>query len=234
LGYAGIRLVANAHFNVIANGWCGGCFRRTEANKKTCHLHKRINATKSNYQLADKVRNALIRKDGSLISHWDEVKECIVRNEVLERKYGEPLIKLPLNLKVLLIKRIKGSPVLSKKLDIEKIQSSENWVDAIKYLRDQLDNEYEDSMCIESVWSWLSMAEKWFGGENYLRSPAGKKVRSSKNDSTGLPTFRLIVDLCEKTPGITVQEIAKELNRTTQLINRNVKDHKLEKYFPEY
>ena len=119
-----------------------------------------------------------------------------------------------------------------KPVDWEKeILSKSNWGEIVTYILSRFGNQSERSIRIESIFSWLSMAEDWFEFEFIFRTPDSLSINKVAKGSS-LPRYKLIYDLCVQEPGITKQEIARRLNESPQTIGQYTKRYpELEAFF---
>ena len=78
------------------------------------------------------------------------------------------------------------------------------------------------------------MAEHYFIMENFLNETRNLGMRSSKSLGTSIPTAKKIAQLCEKHPGISKSEIARQLQIVPSVVTEHVNRHiELQKYFPK-
>lgn len=254
LAFSGILFVTytipnNKYFK---KGWCKFCFRKAMLSSNTCELHRYGNKNINLYRLGEVVHNDLINDEPKKFQIWEDFKMCIKDYEDEEREFKlkiefevKPELKLELELelklyldnpinnwKKTLISFVKSRPVLGTRLSIDKIEQFPNWVEAVQYLRDQLENPEEKSTHPQAVMSWLAMAAEWIKVENKRISIDGKRFRRSKDSD--IATYFLILNEFEIDRNIAVKDIAKKIGFTPALIYDTIRKHKdLRKIFLE-
>ncbi|OIQ96351.1 hypothetical protein GALL_216280 [mine drainage metagenome] len=234
LGYAGICLVlyASKVINKLPRKWCQICFRRTSPFWKYCNLHATGNKNINEFRFGKKIHAVLLKRKPYLIQKWRQNKKYITEIEEQEREFSGSLDSSLTNWKQPMLKFINRSPSLEKRVSIDYIQSIDNWIETVQYLRVKFENRQEKSYDIQAVLYWLEMARDWFEIEDIFRSSNGDRLKSSKKSATKLPTATLIADLCEQEPGIIKSEIARRIGKSPTTVGRCVKKYKeLQKYF---
>lgn len=234
LGYAGTRFVSydNSTYSKKTNKWCQICFRRAPPGSNHCLLHDTTNEFKTNHRFGKKVYVAMVEHNPSLVVEWKQHRRSIREKEGWVRELNDSFDLPDMDWKTALITWINRSPSLAKRLSVEVIQSIEYWIDAVKYLRAQFQNQLERSYHLHAVWSWLHMAENWSEIEDMFISQDYVKRRVSKSPVSSIPTEIQIARQCENEPGISKTEIARRLEMSPQNVGQLIKCNKeLQKYF---
>jgi hypothetical protein len=158
---------------------------------------------------------------------WKDLKICITdcEDEELELKLS---FDFPISdWKKALISFVKSKPSLASRLSTVQIDKFQSWVEAVDYLRYQLDNPEEKSMQLQAVWSWLVMAANWFEIEDVFISEDGTKLRVSRSEGAVLPTRQLILNEFKMNRNIEIQEIAQKCGLTQRGIRYCIAKHEV-------
>jgi hypothetical protein len=232
LGCAGINFIAGASNYHKNRRWCKVCFRRAAPGFNFCQFHDTRNESKSSFRLGIEILTAIKKDESTILVDWKNHRRSIVEKEGWELEFDDTFSSPSVDWKTYLIRRVRNSPTLTKKLDILKVESFASWREAVDYLRMKLENPQEKCLHIEAVWSWLAMAEKWFEYEDCFKSDDGTKLRASRSSISNLPTEKLIATLCENEPEISKSEIARQLKISPAAVGQYIKRHVvLHKYF---
>lgn len=235
VGYAGACLIAykSKHYALRSKKWCGICFRRCKPGGRFCGKHGTKNECKRDHRFGEKVHQVMSEANPMIESDWNNLKRGILDREASEQDLNDNFGMPSHDWRALLVNRISRSEALSSRLDVEVVKSVNNWMGAINYLREKLENMEEKSFHLEAVFSWLAMAENWFCAEDLFLSIDGNQLRSSRSRTSTVPTVNRIIKICERVPGITVSEISKNLELSKPTISRCIKNNEiLHKYFP--
>jgi hypothetical protein len=258
LGYAGAMLIfyGSPVCAYIQKKWCIICFRRAIPSSKYCSVHDSLNKNKREFRLGQKVRIAMIKDIPSLKNwhmHKQQIKQCDRWDE--DSNHWCDAEAESDNWKESLITRIKNNKdkdsknsILSRKLSFSKsddksddqpkpvdwereIRSKSDWGEIASYIRLRFGNNSERSIRIESIFSWLSMAEDWYKVEFIFRPPDSSSIKKVAKGSY-LPMDKLIFDLCVQEPGINKEQIGERLKKTPQAISQYTKRYpELEAFF---
>lgn len=214
--------------------WCGICYRRALYGSKYCSVHRTSNDCQNKFRLGSRMRKAQnVDRDHLFMEIWEEHRRVITEIEGEEREVAQTFDSPHRKWKKFLTKRISKSAVLSRRLSVEVIQTLETWTDTVNYLRVQLENDYEPSLHLYAVWSWLQMAEDWFTIEDLFQPEVGSIRKISRSAVSKLPTVVQIITLCRQEPGIIKSEVARRLKLSRAAVGQLIKRHEeLHEFFP--
>lgn len=194
--------------------WCNVCFRRTKLGSSSCKFHQSGNDYANARRYGNKIRQAFKETEPEKFRVWEDLKMCIKDHEDEELEHKCSFDKPLYDWKKALISFVESKAALGTRLSIEKIEQFNNWVEAVDYLRDQLENSEEKSIHPQAVKSWLGMAAEWFEIEDKFISKDGKKLRKSRSHGSVLPTRQLILNEFKIERNFDIKNIALKLGLT--------------------